>query len=502
MLFFVVSCASTQRGPSHVEPETPPVEPPDSSPELTEHMVEFSDLVLQALSEGETSNSYSHQRLYGPRRRLGEPLVQLESREGAPSFVSTDCSGWLSFVLNTISPLHEATLQSQRRLPEYNQSYAGGFTLRERWRPWARAFVVTQYLRTDYAEETGFELVENFEELQPGDIGAYAMGRYVKPSDQDRPKPKDTGHVFIVVGTPTVVDPETPNYDGRGTLSDKAAKVIAVPVVDASSIVHFDPDSRTNEKGRFTMPEVTPHPRAKPGGVGGGTIWLALTEEGHAIQRRLGPRQKFRVVLARAARLRGEISLDGDILDDGGALLVRVFDTAPQEFRGRAFGNTPIHLTGEGGVRLVGGRLVLNGQNDFSGGVTVESGELIVGSRTGLGRGDVFIQGGSVVLESPPSAASSALTLAKGLEKGTLRLDFKGRGQVGALRLNGESYRCGTWGGPDSRADIVDPVFSGPGMLVVGGNARGCPSAGQSNTGGSKSRRSSDALECCTPRAL
>jgi autotransporter-associated beta strand protein len=503
-LFVLASCAYTQSRPSHVdrEKQKTPVEPVDSSPELIADMVQFSDLVIDVLKEGNTSNTYSHQRLYGPRRRLGEPLVQLESSEDSPSFVSTDCSGWLSFALNTVSPLHEAALQSQRSLPEHNYPYSEDFTLRERWRPWARAFVVTQFLRSDYAEAAGFEPVKDFEQMRPGDIGAYAMGRYAKPSDENRPRPKDTGHVFIVTGTPTVVDPKTPNYDGRGTLSNKAAKVIAVPVVDASAIVHFDPDSRVDEKGRFTMPEVVPRHRAKAGGLGSGTIWLALSEDGHAIQRRLGPKQNFRPVLARAARLRAHISLDEAILDDGGSLLVRVFDTSPREYNGLALGETPVNLTGEGGIRLVGGRLVLNGQNDFAGGVTVESGELIVGSPTGLGEGDIIIRGGSVTLQEPPSSSAGSLTLASGLEEGALHLDYKGRGELGALRIGDSSHRCGTWGGPDSRADFVDPVFSGPGMLVIGRDAAECMSVPKSPPKPSRRRRSVDAGDCCTPQAL
>lgn len=500
VLFIAVSCASTtQRRPSHVERGQEARERADSSAALVDRMVRFSELVVETLEETDTSNSYSHQRLYGPKRRLGEPLVQLEASEGAPAFVSTDCSGWLSFALNTVSPLHEAAMQSQRSLPEHNRVYSEGFALRERWRPWPRAFVVTQYLRTEYAETTGFEPVEDFETLRPGDIGAYAMGRYAKPSDESRPKPKDTGHVFVVTGPPEVVDPKTPNYDGRGTLSNKAAKVVAVPVVDASSIVHFDPDSRADEQGRFDMPEVVPHPRAKPGGVGGGTIWLALSEEGRAIQRRLGPKQKFRPVLARAARLRGKISLDDAILDDGGSLLVRVFDTAPREYGGLALGDTPVHLTGEGGLRLVGGRLVLNGDNDFSGGVTVESGELVVGSQTGLGAGDVVVRGGRVTVNTPPRARSSTLTLSEGLDEGALRLDFKGRGVVQTLRIGDESHRCGTWGGPDSKAKFVSPVFSGSGVLELAENrTEACATAPKSRARSSRRRTSADADPCCT----
>jgi hypothetical protein len=469
----------------------------DSSAELADGMVRFSTSVIQALNEDTTdplaSNSYSHQRFVGPKMRAGQPHVQLEATEAHFTLASTDCSGWLSFVLNTVSPLHEAVLQSQRRRDEYNHVYSEDFVLREGQRPWARAFVVTHHLRSDHAEATGFEPVPNFEDLQPGDIGAYAMGRYAKPSDANRPKPRDTGHVFVVAGRPTVVDPTTKGYDGRGTLHEGVAKVIAVPVVDSSATVHFDPDSRKNGEGRYSLPEFRPHSRAKAGGVGTGTIWFALSKEGHVLQRRLGPHQRYRPVLARAARLRERISLDEAILDDEGALPVRVFDNSPPEFDGVSYGDVPVRLTGKGGLRLVSGRLVLNGQNDFSGGVTVQSADLIVASPSALGSGDVVVRGGSMTVQQPAIADSAALRVEEGLAQGSIHLDFDGHDVVGTLQIGDEMHRCGTWGGPESEATFVDPVFSGPGIVELSAEAPdGCEPAPERSRGRSLHRRTSE----------
>ncbi len=471
MLIFVASCASAHSGPTTVQEWGSGHAATDSSEELSEGMVRFSVSMIEALNdqtaEPPVSNSYSHQRWLGWRKRLGEPLVHLDSTDAYSALASTDCSGWLSFMLNTVSPLHEAVLQSQRRWDAHNRAYSDDFVLRESRRPWSRAFVVTHYLRSDHAKATGFEPVPNFEDLRPGDIGAYAMGRYAKPTDESRPTPRDTGHVFVVVEPPAVVDPTSKSYSGRGSLHEEAVKVIAVSVVDSSSTVHFDPDSRKNEKGRYSLPNVRPHPHAKAGGVGVGTIWFALSEEGHVLQRRLSPRQKYRPVLARAARLRGRISLDEAILDDGGALLVRVFGNAPSEFDGVSYGDAPLHLTGPGGLRLASGRIVLNGQNDFLGGVTVEAADLIVASPSALGTGDVVVRGGSVTLREPAIADSATLSIAEGLDEGALRLDFDGRNVVRVLQIGDTVHHCGTWGGPESDAMFVDPVFSGPGVLEL-----------------------------------
>jgi autotransporter-associated beta strand protein len=470
MLLFITACGSVQRGPSTVDHESPAVAT-DSGAQLSEDALRFSAAVIRALNEDAeealASNSYSHQRLLGPAKRLGEPQVLLEPTDAHSLLASTDCSGWLSFVLNTISPLHHAVLHAQRRRDEHNRVYSEDFALRESRRPWPRAFVVTQYLRSDEAPATGFQVVTSFEDLRSGDIGAYAMGRYAKPSDESRPKPRDTGHAFIVTGSPTVVDPTTRGYDGRGTLTEDAAKVIAVPVVDSSATVHFDPDSRKNADGRYELPDVRPHSRAKPGGIGTGTIWFALSDKGRVLQRRVGPHQKYRPVLARAARLSGSITLDDVILDDGGTLPVRVFDHSPQEFAGSSYGDTPVHLTGEGGLRIGSGRLVLSGNNDFSGGVTVESADLIVASPTGLGTGDVVVRGGSMTLHEPAISGSAALSVAEGVAEGAIRLDFRGRNVVRILQIGDTTHLCGTWGGPDSRAMFVDPAFSGRGVLEL-----------------------------------
>jgi hypothetical protein len=471
ILFFVASGTSTDRGLTTVEDSGPSDARIDSSEQLSDDMVRFSTSVVDALNDGDAkppaSNSYSHQRFLGRREPPGEPHIQLESTDAHSILASTDCSGWLSFALNTVSPLHEAVLQSQRHRHEHNRAYSEDFMLRESRRPWARAFVVTDHFRTDQATATGFEPVLSFEDLQSGDIGAYAMGRYAKPSDESRPTPTDTGHVFVVVGPPAVVDPATEGYDGRGTLREDAAKVIAVPVVDSSAIVHFDPDSRKNGKGHYSLPGFRPHSRARAGGLGTGTIWFALSEEGHVLQRRLGPRQKYRPVLARAARLLARISLDEAMLDDGGALLVRVFENTPSEFDGVSYGDAPVQLTGEGGLRLAGGRLVLRGENDFSGGVTVESADLIVASPTALGSGDVAVRGGSMTLRQPAIAESAMLSVDEGLPHGAIRLDFDGSDVVRALEIGETMHDCGTWGGPESGAAFVHPVFSGPGVLEL-----------------------------------
>ena len=464
MYLLLVGCASNASGRK----------PATIAASVTGHPADIHELVMsvdRVLNDRDASpppnNTYSHETAYGPDH-LAEPRVYLEPSDDFAALASTDCSGWVSFVINTVSPLHEAVLQSQRRWPDYNRVYPDGFELEEGQRAWPRAFVLTNYLRSDHVNITGFERVERYQDLRLGDLAAYSMGRYTDPSDTSLLKPKDTGHTFIIVGKPTVVDPNTPGYDGGGTLSRRTALVIAVPIVDSSSTPHFDPDSRKDAQGEFALPPRTPYPKAKAGGIGAGTAWFALDRQGRVLQRRLGPDSEYLDVVIGAARLRHEIRLVPEILDDDGDLVVEIFDNSPLEYGGASYGRLPVNLTGEGGIRLVGaGRLVLNGQSDFTGGVTVESAELVVDSKTALGTGDIKMRGGTLRLNHAAIDDRASLHLSDKLQDGAVHLGFEGRDYVHSLQIRDVVHRCGTWGGIASKADFIDPHFSGPGMLEL-----------------------------------
>jgi autotransporter-associated beta strand protein len=328
--------------------------------------------------------------------------------------------------------------------------------------------VLTNYFRSEHLQVTGFERVERYEDLELGDLAAYSMGRYTDPPETDLMKPKDTGHTFIIVGSPTIVDPSTPGYDGEGTLSRRADKVIAVPIIDASSTPHYDPDSRKNEQGEFTLPPTSPFPKAKAGGIGEGTAWFALDKKGRVLQRRLGPSSEYLDVVIGAARLRESISLIPKILDDEGYLVVEIFDNVLSEYIGATYGRRPIDLHGEGGIRFVGaGPLVLNGNSDFNGGVIVEAGELVVDSETALGTGDIEIRGGSLRLNHAAIDDRASLRLSDKAQDGAVHLGFTGTDSLHTLQIGDTVQRCGTWGGVATEATFVDPRFSGSGMLEL-----------------------------------
>ena len=445
----------------------------------TESLLAFVERVSEVLNDRASTplpnNTYSYETGFSSGN-YPEPPVYLTPTESHSAIASTDCSGWLSFALDTVSPLHRAALQSQRHLSVYNKDYEGGLSLRESPRLWSRAYVVTNFFLADYAEAAGFQPVKSFSDLRRGDIAAYAIGRYANPSDPNLRRTGDTGHVFIVTGEPKVVDPSTPNYDGNGTLSERAEKVIAVPGIDSSSIPHFPPDSRHGEDERFRFPEKPPHATAVPGGIGSGTLWFALDADGQVLQARIGPRKNYLSVVAAAARMVDSISLVPEITDSEGDLVIEAFDNTPTHFGGVPYGRIAVQLTGPGGLRIAGdGAVILNARNDFSGGVTVESGALIVQSARSLGTGPVEIRGGTLVLERPAIDEKAAFRITDADAVGAIDLEFNGEDVVQSVQIGDEVHTCGTWGSADSPAAFKHPVFRGPGVLRVGSEETPCP---------------------------
>jgi autotransporter-associated beta strand protein len=124
-------------------------------------------------------------------------------------------------------------------------------------------------------------------------------------------------------------------------------------------------------------------------------------------------------------------------------------------------------VSGAGGIRLADGRLALNGQSDFSGGVTVDSGELIAESDSALGTGDVAVRGGVLTLRRAALGDRANLQISDSLQDGAIRLDFSGTDLVGTLRIGDTVHHCGTWGAPGSGAMFSDALFSGSGVLQL-----------------------------------
>ena len=455
-----------------------------SSSSLATSLVTLAEDVAEVLAFDSPSvpgpnNTYSYETVID-RDRVREPPVFLTPTPEYSALAFTDCSGWVSFAVNAVSPLHEAVLRSQRNLPEYNQTYPGGFTLDESRQPWARAFVLANYFAVDYAESTGFVRVEDFNELLPGDILAYGTGRYTDPSDPSLGRTGDTGHTLIVISPPSVISPSTPNYDGDGTLSPNAVNVISFMAVDASDIIHFDPDSRKNADGQYEKPADAP-PDTRAGGIGSGGFWLSLDADGHVLQTRFSASDSYipntinndEAKFTSAGRPLTTIDLNPNVLTDG-YLVVERTPNVPDSFAGQSYGALEVDVLGEGGLRFVGGgRAVLSGNNAFTGDVIVESGVVSIEAASALSEADVYVDGGSIELREPAIAEGAWLLLRQGLAEGSVVLDFAGTNPIAGLFIDGERQPAGTWGSPGSNADYTSPLFTGAGLFdVADGPAR------------------------------
>ena len=115
LLFAACASNTSGRRPAEITPSTT-----GHPADIHQFVTRVDHIMNDREADSPPYNTYSHETAYGPDH-LAKPRVHLIPTEDFSALASTDCSGWVSFVMNTVSPLHEAILQSQKRLPEYNQ---------------------------------------------------------------------------------------------------------------------------------------------------------------------------------------------------------------------------------------------------------------------------------------------------------------------------------------------------------------------------------------------
>lgn len=139
-------------------------------------------------------------------------------------------------------------------------------------------------------------------------------------------------------------------------------------------------------------------------------------------------------------------------------------------------------------VKAQAGKWVLAGANTYTGPTTNSAGTLeISGSingnltvaggtmhidSTGSMKGNLTVNGGTVQLDSATTLASPStvtVTLSGSLASGAVNLNFSGAQTVNTLTIGGTTEAAGTWGSTTSGAQHTSAVFTGSGMLNVGG---------------------------------
>lgn len=327
--------------------------------------------------------------------RTGDTAYVVESsasaRERAPDVslgaspdAFTDCSGWVSYVLSSVSPLHQSMLARHRLLPKFNHD-----RLDEASYAWPRAAVVWDFLKSQPTEPAtakgGFRRIADFRTLAPGDVVAWCLGGWCEPEDLERPPEGDTGHTFVVIEPPVPISPEADDYlglddEGQPTLDTvpgrRVASVVALGVVDSSSVRHF-----ADDRNFSAVPKNAPR-GAVPGGVGRGRLWIAVDAAGAPVQFRFArsdayfphpsARQAVRIAAGRAT---GTIALGGD-------LTVARYANAASTLAGAQYGAPPVRLLGRGTVRIDAHSSVLfAGHSRFTGPVVVPRGARLAVSR-------------------------------------------------------------------------------------------------------------------------
>ena len=117
--------------------------------------------------------------------------------------------------------------------------------------------------------------------------------------------------------------------------------------------------------------------------------------------------------------------------------------------------------------------LILSGVNIYGGGTTVSTGTLEVQKDGGLGSGNVAVASGAALRLTAGTAntyINSAATLTLNGASPLVKLDFTGTpNSISALRFGAVQQANGTWGAIGSGANHESALFTGTGMLIVGG---------------------------------
>ncbi|MBE7158471.1 MAG: hypothetical protein INR62_08580, partial [Rhodospirillales bacterium] len=314
----------------------------------------------------------------------GIPVANLSN--ASDGYVYTDCSGWVSFALDSVAPLHQAVAATARTQPKFNHDRYHEATRHG----WSRAFVLADLFKTADGSN-GFIAVSSFADLQAGDIIAYAHGQYADPADNKGKGGGDTGHTMIVAGAPRLVSRTGARSNGQDP-SPQVVKVYAVPVVDSSNLEHFTTPEGDQRQYTTTPADAPAWLGNQRGGTGAGTIWFGVDKDGNVVQWRFDsgdpwqpPAGSGEKILVGAARLTDTIDLSHTALNHG-ALDVRVYPNASPVLGGTNYAAHEV-LTGTGNLQVTGGgTLSLGRGNSFKGAMEVGGGTTLdVASDDSLG---------------------------------------------------------------------------------------------------------------------
>ncbi|MEQ8345028.1 MAG: autotransporter domain-containing protein [Sneathiellaceae bacterium] len=415
----------------------------------SEQIVSFAKAVDQALhgTNGTGMTAYSHE--FADRGIDEQPQVNLSTMATASAV--TDCSGWVNYSLNTVAPIHHALLNDSRKTAPFA-------ALGEGSKPYARAMVLQHYFQQmpvvgssdtgqGFQQITDFAATTGTNSLQAGDVVAYCEGGWCTPERSSG----DTGHTFLVTGAPVAIPDEATYLATLGLasrsqvigrsgvddtlgrlLDDPTLTVIAVPVIDSSTLTHYQDDrdfGAIPQKVKDAYPAESAKGELSRGGLGSGYILLAVDASGRVRQTRFADGDQWLPNDTAASKgsngkTFGAVRLTNSIALTS-VLTVTKWSQTVDSFGGvTELGAIAVDISGDAGGILLngGGTLQLTGSNSYGAGTTVTDASTLVVYRDGnLGAssGSLTLDNGTLQAADGFASASRGLILGSG--GGTLR---------------------------------------------------------------------------------
>ncbi len=143
--------------------------------------------------------SYSHHEVPASKQVVTFDDGSMEAR--------TDCSGFMSYIVDAVGPRHYQVIQAREPQASYPQA-----------KIWAHFFNTLDSTQAFH----GWLGISNWRDLSPGDFIAWVEGKSSSSGN--------TGHVMMVAGKP------------GGVKEENGFSFFEVPVIDSSSVYHFAPE--------------------------------------------------------------------------------------------------------------------------------------------------------------------------------------------------------------------------------------------------------------------
>ena len=240
---------------------SPPVAADSSSTTLSERLYESALWVFEHADRV----AYRHHKVPASRQ------VEVSTDGSCTSL--NDCSGFLGYLLNKVSPRHFEpirALQPERPYPQA-KAYVRFIASLPEGKPAGGWFRLASYRDLRRGDVIAWESQRS---IRSAEVDEQGSNRSIKPertaelTDRGARKTKraqgNTGHVAIVAGAPQAV--------AEVSLDDRIIRYVPVPVIDSSSVAHFRPEA---------LPPLA-HQKSR-NGVGKGMIRLILDDRDRAV---------------------------------------------------------------------------------------------------------------------------------------------------------------------------------------------------------------------------